>query len=278
MPFLSIIIPTFNSASTLRRTLESVLCQVYTDFEILVIDGNSSDNTIEILKEYQNQCIKFITEPDKGIYDAMNKGINMAKGQWIYFLGSDDKLYDHLVLEEIARVANNSDHDVIYGNVLISGSTSWAKDAAVYDGEFDLKKLIRKNICHQSIFYKTKFIKRQIGYYNLDYNICSDWDFNLRCWAKTTFFYLNKIIAEFSGGGESSRNTVDDNFQNDFVNNIITCFNISVFDPLVNNPEWWFYPDILVLQKRQNYFRYVANRIKRKSQYLLTICLKSLDR
>jgi glycosyltransferase involved in cell wall biosynthesis len=125
MPFFSIIVPTYNSEATLKGCLESVLCQKFTDIEILIIDGMSNDKTLSIAKNYKNPIIRIYTETDEGIYDAMNKGIKQSQGKWLYFLGSDDELYDNEVLTNIATLINNNDNpDIIYGNVMVTRDNS----------------------------------------------------------------------------------------------------------------------------------------------------------
>src|SRR5690606_38635619 len=97
-PLFSVIIPTLNAGAMLQNALESVLTQAHTDLEVIVVDGESTDDTIEIVKGYSDNRIRLIYQTDKGIYDAMNQGIKAASGNWVYFLGSDDTLYDDRVL------------------------------------------------------------------------------------------------------------------------------------------------------------------------------------
>ena len=115
-PFFSIIIPTFNSACHIKSCLNSIVCQNYLDWEVLIMDGVSKDDTVKIAESYSDSRIHVYSEPDKGIYDAMNKGIKKAQGEWLYFLGSDDWLVDNEVL---ANVSNQLSHDldVFYGDV-----------------------------------------------------------------------------------------------------------------------------------------------------------------
>ena len=94
--------------------------------------------------------------------------------------------------------------DIIYGSVQVIGDAGWAKNGSVYDGIFDLRKLLIGNICHQAIFYRAAFPKR-IGEYNTRYVVLADWDFNLRCWSETEFKYLDRIVANFYAGGLSGR-------------------------------------------------------------------------
>ena len=98
---LSIIIPTYNSASVLAKALDSIVKQNFTDWEVLVMDGVSTDNTIKVAQSYNDSRIHIFSEPDKGIYDAMNKGIEKAQGEWLYFLGSDDWLLNGNVFDSL---------------------------------------------------------------------------------------------------------------------------------------------------------------------------------
>ena len=109
--------------------------------------------------------------------------------------------------------------DLLYGNALIIGDTPWAKDGTVYDGIFDAPKLLRCNICHQAIFYRTS-LARSVGDYNTNYPVVADWDFTMRCWRRTKFGYLDMIIADFYSGGVSSQTTPDYNFQADYQDNV----------------------------------------------------------
>ena len=166
MTEISIIIPTFNSAKTLAVCLDSILKQSFTDFEVLIMDGLSTDNTLEIAKSYDDIRLIISSEKDNGIYDAMNKGITQSKGEWIYFLGSDDRLFNKNVFSEVYEIQKKGNSKIIYGNVLIEGQAGWAKNGQIYDGEFSLSKLIERNICHQAIFYK-KEVFDKLGLYNI---------------------------------------------------------------------------------------------------------------
>ena len=210
MTYLSVIIPTFNSELTIERCLSSLICQTYQDFEICIIDAASSDRTIEKIDGFRSKFKKIIilSESDRGTYDAMNKGIGLAKGEWIYFLGSDDEIYDENVFADIFKVEHNKNCGIVYGNVRIDGDTPWAKDGRIYDGEFSIEKLLDQNICHQAIFYRIKMFEK-LGKYDLRYSVCADWELNLRFFARTNPQYLERIIASFHGGGISSEEIRD---------------------------------------------------------------------
>jgi glycosyltransferase involved in cell wall biosynthesis len=198
-PKISIITVVYNGANSIGKTIQSVLDQTYQNVELIIIDGGSTDGTIDILTKFNSDKIIWTSEPDQGIYDAMNKGIQKSSGDWIYFLGGDDQFYSDQVLESIFLKPFFEDVDFIYGNV--------KSDAfkGLYNGEFDYEKLLQKNISHQSIFYhRSIFIT--IGLYNLKYKTHADWDFNLRCYENRdiNIKYLDAIIAIFAKGGVSS--------------------------------------------------------------------------
>jgi glycosyltransferase involved in cell wall biosynthesis len=204
LPLISIITPTLNSGSYIENCLLSVAGQTYGNIEHLIIDGRSTDDTLDIVKRFKARHlhVRLVSEIDNGIYDAMNKGIRQANGEWIYFLGSDDKFYDDYVLTDIFTRKSYRETKIIYGDVLINGDAGWAKDGDLYDGEFTLIKLIEKNICHQAIFYK-KTVFDKSGLFNIHYSICADWDMNFRLWARYSFQYKKRLIAIFHGGNKS---------------------------------------------------------------------------
>jgi glycosyltransferase involved in cell wall biosynthesis len=180
--------------------LDSVVSQTYSDMEVVIIDGLSTDRTMDIAARYAASFpyISYVSEKDKGIYDAMNKGIKLAKGEWVYFMGSDDTFYSKDVVEA-ALSGDLSSDDVIYGDVfsnLLGG---------VYDGEFTVGKLFNKNICHQAIFFR-KSIFRRTGLFDTRFKAHADWLHNLKWFADRRIRkrYVNKIIANFSEGGISS--------------------------------------------------------------------------
>lgn len=206
MVFLSVIIPTYNSEKTIERCLNSLVVQTYQNFEICILDGGSSDATVTKVNNFRSyfKNIRIVSEPDQGVYDAMNKGIDIAQGDWLYFLGSDDELFDKDVFSDIFNTPTSKKHGIIYGSAYVCDDTSWAKAGQVYDGLFDIRKLLLKNICHQAIFYKKELFQR-FGKYKIQYSVCADWEINLRFFSKSESIYLDRIIANFYGGGLSSK-------------------------------------------------------------------------
>ena len=199
-PVFSIIIPSFNSGKTIQRAFNSLLDQCYTEFEIFVVDGLSTDNTLDILHSNaeKDDRIRFISEKDTGIYDAMNKGIRHVTGTWIYFLGSDDRLLDNKVLEKVFSEIKNRDYNLLYGNIL-------SKKYGRYGGWFTAGDLLKKNISHQAMFFH-KTIFEKLGNFNIRYRTHADWEFNLRCFDQAGLHikYIDLDIAEYSTEGASS--------------------------------------------------------------------------
>jgi glycosyltransferase involved in cell wall biosynthesis len=215
MPLFSIIIPTLNSSNTLSEALESITHQLFTDFEILIIDGISTDNTIEIANSFCDHRIRVFSERDNGIYDAMNKGIRLAKGDWLYFLGSDDRLFNSMILLRIYETISENKFDVLYGDV------NSLRFNGRYCGEVNDQRILSQNLCHQSIFFK-KSVFKNIGFFNLKYKSHADWDHNMRWLLSKNISkaYINLVIAEYADGGYSSLN-YDLRFEKDMILNYL---------------------------------------------------------
>ncbi|WP_066406945.1 glycosyltransferase family 2 protein [Flavisolibacter tropicus] len=204
-PKISIILPTFNSEKFICSCLSSLVTQSFEKIEIIIQDGMSTDNTVKIIQEFlnkQNQVnIRIVSEKDNGIYDAMNKAIKMAKGDYIYFLGSDDILIESNSLQTVYEaIEKNNFPDFVYGNVLF-GETNY-----LYNGEFDICKLYDINICHQAIFYK-RTVFNTIGFFDLSFPALADWHFNIKCFLNSHLIkkYIPVLIARYAAKGFSSQ-------------------------------------------------------------------------
>jgi hypothetical protein len=242
MPTLSIIIPTFNSAATIQRCLGSIRVQTFTDYEILLQDGGSTDRTVELIEEFRrdnsDKTLELEQEPDKGVYDAMNKGMRRARGEWLYFLGSDDELHDCNVLSAMVGSSDADKCTVRYGNALMIPEGCPRDRGLLYDGPFDLRKMLNHNICHQAIFYRRDFL-RQVGEYDLRYPICGDWDLNLRCWGLTSFTFVEIVVVDFAMGGISTIGRGDKCFERGIAERAMNDFGLSICGPSINT--WDFY-------------------------------------
>ena len=234
-PLISVIVPTYNSEGTIRTALESIVAQTESSFEIIVQDGGSADKTIEICHEFSGKDarIKVHTEKDEGIYDAINRGIARAQGQWIYILGSDDRLHGSNVFAQLRDNLTDPENKIVYGNVMVNGDAGWAVNGTVYDGQFDLPKLLLRNICQQAVFYR-RSVFQQIGNFNKRYKVCADWDFILRCYSRFRLIYCDVIVADFTGGATSGQ-VKDVSFYNEFAQNMYTYFGRKILSSEFDN-------------------------------------------
>lgn len=258
LPKISIITPTHQAGDTIETALQSVSGQTYRNIEHIIIDCASQDETLPVIRRYQTLYpnIRLLTEKDEGIYDAMNKGLDLCTGEWIYFMGADDTFYNENTLTDLWENGLFQEERIIYGNVIIKGDAPWAKNNSIYDGPFTLDKLFRWNICHQSVFYPRSVI-RLVGYFETRYKITADWDYNIRCWAKYKFTYTDKIIAFFTTGGKSSEGS-DAAFHLDFTDNMIKYFQLDVLDPHLNGAASPFYY-VMALHREKEYINNIKN-------------------
>ena len=196
---LSIIIPSFRQGALLKGALESIESQSFKDYEILIMDAGSEDDTIEVINSFTHIPVRLYSEPDKGIYDAMNKGIDRSLGKFIYFMGCDDRLASPAILEEIFNHSASNDKDVIYGDVIFPINN------VRYDGEFTYFKLFYQNICHQAVFVQKRLFD-VIGKFDVRYSVLADWEFNMRWFSKSWVKrqYIPVVVAYYSNLGLSS--------------------------------------------------------------------------
>ena len=203
MPFYSIIIPTYNCARTISASLQSVLNQDFDDFELIIVDGASSDQTISLInKTLENKAevsYTIISEKDNGIYDAMNKGANLATGRWLYFMGSDDEFINEQVLSGVSRyLLKSPPPDFCYGNVVLRSNGNR------YAGRFDIRRLMIVNICHQAIFVSRETFF-ELGPFNTNYTLWADWDLNLKIFLhRKKVAFAGQDIACYNDAGKSS--------------------------------------------------------------------------
>ena len=202
---ISIITVCFNSEKTIEDTIKSVCCQTYKNIEYIIIDGGSTDRTCDIINSYISQISIFVSEPDNGIYDAMNKGLDMATGDYLLFLGSDDHLMSSNIIERVMARINNTT-DIFYGDVLRPIRND------LYCGRYNRFKLAVKNISHQAIFYPRSIYSQY--QYDQTYKVFADYYLNIKLFPKYKFTYLNMCISYFNDDNNStSGNIVDINFE-----------------------------------------------------------------
>lgn len=204
-PLFSIITVCRNAEAVLNDTLASLRQQIFKDFQFIVIDGDSTDNTPGILESYRCLIDIDIAEKDDGIFDAMNKGLRYAIGDYVYFLNAGDLLYDQHVLATVAASLANSPTDILYGDTLVidkdSGKKVLRKPAIV-----DKISLWSRTINHQAVFAKREVFTK-VGDFDTSFKMKADHDWIIRCYNHSCAFrYLPLTIAKYDYGGFSVKN------------------------------------------------------------------------
>lgn len=199
---ISIITISLNSDKFIENAIKSVLRQTYENIEYIIIDGKSTDRTIEIINRYRNKISLIISEQDQGIYDAMNKGIRLATGDVIYFLNADDCLHDEYVLHDVMSKFNEDKAlSLLFGNVIYVDNQTREKDLRKFE-HINCKNLIHDNLCHQGVFAK-KNLFYEIGFFDTKFSIAADYDWLLKVFMCRSYktMYLNRVIAFFNSSG-----------------------------------------------------------------------------
>ncbi len=208
---LSIITVNFNDAKGLERTIESVISQSYHNFEFIVIDGGSSDGSLDIIKKYERHIDYWVSEHDGGIYQGMNKGLRQAKGDYVNFMNSGDSFYSSDVLEKIFSLGIET--DIITGTHIGSPHPNIGKNGVtMYD------------LCTGAIDHQASFIKREVALrhpYDEKYKIVSDWKFFIEALIidNCSFFYTDTIVVNVDMSGSSNSNKVLNNQEREAVLN-----------------------------------------------------------
>lgn len=204
-PKISIITASFNSERYIEDSIRSVISQSYDNIEYIVIDGASNDSTMDIVNKYRDKIDIIVSEPDEGIYDAYNKGIILASGDIIYFLNTDDYLYDDNVAKRIADgFFQNQDVGIVYGNVSVIDERTGFRHTT--GKKMQLKDFERGMMSpHQSIFTKRNMFDKY-GLFDKAFRICSDFDFIAKCFKgdEQNTLYIDETVAVYREGGISN--------------------------------------------------------------------------
>ncbi len=226
---ITIITVAYNSEKTIEKTIESITGQTFQDIEYIIIDGKSQDKTIEIAETYKNKIAKIISEPDAGIYDAMNKGISESSGDYLMFLNSDDQLYDNNVIETAVKSIEQDPKDIIWGNLCNFDSKTNIKTIKKLD-KFNKIYLIKNTPAQPCTFYK-KSVFKKVGYFSTDYSIVSDQEWFLKAFLvhKLSYLYLNLPITVFNTGGVSTNQDFEKKHTEERQRMFLTYFSIYEF-------------------------------------------------
>ena len=209
LPLISIITVVFNGEKYLEKTIQSVINQTYPNVEYIIIDGGSTDGTLDIIKKYEDYIDYWVSEKDRGIYDAMNKGIDLATGRWINFMNAGDKFYNENVVERIFSKKNYIGYKIIYGDV----ETIYDKFKIIHKAG-KLENLYRgMQFSHQSTFFDSTYHKE--NKYYIEYDLSADF-FNLISLyfkEKDVFYYLNYVVSSVNTYGISEKKIFNSVFQ-----------------------------------------------------------------
>jgi glycosyltransferase involved in cell wall biosynthesis len=206
---VSIITVAYNSASTIEETIKSVLSQEDVEIEYIIIDGGSTDNTPQIIECFKEKINIIVSEPDRGIYDAMNKGIRLASGDIIGVLNSDDIYADNQVIRDvIQQFSSNPNLDILYGNLVYVKKDNTDKVVRTWRSKSYFDTFFENGNVppHPSLFVSSK-VYEIAGSFDLQYNLAADYEFMLRVLKKSNFQskYINRLIVKMRLGGATNR-------------------------------------------------------------------------
>jgi glycosyltransferase involved in cell wall biosynthesis len=199
-----------NSAAVLVQALQSLVDQTWRDFEVIISDGESADDTVMIAKRFAEQlpAIRIDSRPDTGVYDAINRGVESARGDWFLVLGSDDRIHCADTLGLVAtHLAENVSTSIVYGDVrMMAANQCGVQPGERYAGPMSLSRLLVNNVCQQAVLYRRSLFDT-LGGFDLRYRLYADWDFNLRAAFRSPMQWIDVVIADYAATGMSASNT-----------------------------------------------------------------------
>lgn len=206
-PFISIVTVTYNAENVLEKTILSVLGQTDADFEYIIVDGQSNDRTIEVIEKYKDSISNWISEKDQGLYDAMNKGIDLAKGQYLWFLNAGDEIASSNVVEDLKKLTKGE--EIIYSDTIVinnEGNKIGLLSELTHNNapkDMTWKDMQRGMVvCHQSFIVKNTIIEK----FDLNYKLSADIDWVIKCLKKSrSTFHYDQYLAKFLKGGISKK-------------------------------------------------------------------------
>jgi glycosyltransferase involved in cell wall biosynthesis len=208
---VSVITVCYNSEKFIARSIESVLAQFHKDLELIIIDGGSTDKTLEVVKSYKDARIKFLSEVDFGIYDAMNKGLKIASGDIICFLNSDDYYADENVLTQVVMNFAENGYDILLGDIQFFNARRAQQLVRIYPARrFKANRLKFGWMPPHPGFFARRTVYENYGFFDVSYKVAGDFDFIARVFvdSKVEFSYLNRVVVKMAVGGVSTSGLV----------------------------------------------------------------------
>jgi len=205
---ISIVTAVYNNDDTILDCINSILFQTYKNIEFIIIDGSSTDGTVDIVKGYGDKIDKFISEPDNGIYDAMNKGLELATGDIVGILNSDDFYKDEYVVEKVVKKFRTGSLDILYSDLVYVNDEDTNKVIRYWNaGEYKKKKLKFGWMPPHPTFFVKKELYDELGTFNTEYSISADYDLMMRflCRDELKIGYLSEVTVNMRVGGKSNK-------------------------------------------------------------------------
>lgn len=207
LPKVSVVTVVYNAAATLERTILSVLDQGYPNLEYIIVDGGSTDGTVDIIKRYEPNLARWTSGKDEGIYDAMNKGIAMATGEWVGMINADDAYGSGAICKAMRAAGGRAEINIVHGDILIQYPNGFVKRKRAKRSTF-LLKYWEMVLNHPSFFVRRSYYRQHP--FDPAFRVSGDHLWTLRAWRENPgqFLYLPEVLAHFSAGGASTTNTL----------------------------------------------------------------------
>lgn len=231
-PLISVVTVCYNAVNSIEKTIQSVINQTYSNIEYIIIDGGSTDGTVDIIKKYADKVAYWVSGPDKGIYDAMNKGICIAKGEWINFMNAGDVFYDNYTISDVFTKSLSESLLCIYGDVCLKFDNDCRKVEKGRNINTIKKRMV---CCHQSLFLSLK--NKNVAYFDTRYCYCADYDQLLKIstnYGNAVFSYFPRVISIYENEvGVSSVNRIRVIKENLKIHRSYGCYNSIIIDAIV---------------------------------------------
>jgi Glycosyl transferase family 2 len=206
-PLLSVVVPTMNSQAVLGAALQSLADQDGQDFEVIVSDGASRDGTLAVARSFAGRlpALHVDSRPDRGVYDAINRGVALSRGRWFLVLGSDDRLHAADTLALVAPRLQQAGHaQMVYGDVrMMAASQTGVPAGGRFAGPMPLQRWFVANVCQQAIFYRRELFDT-LGGFDLRYRLYADWAFNLRAAFIAPPVWVDLVVSDYAATGMSA--------------------------------------------------------------------------
>lgn len=259
-PLISVVIPTLNVENVLVGALVSLAAQTFKNFEVVIADGASSDGSLQIARAHADTlpALRIVSAKDNGVYEAINRGVSIASGDWVFVLGADDRIADAQTLNQVAKVLLLAQADLVYGDVRMGAKNPWVPVGGRYRGQTSLEQLTRDNICQQAIFYRKTLIDR-FGPFLAHYRVCADWEYAIRAFTRAGVAWMDVVVCDYACTGISSSQR-DEKFLSDLPWLLLRAVWQQPFDASLQGLRWRFHEFAEVERRHRRWRGFAACR------------------